>query len=207
MDLVPSYPRPVGALPGARPDVRTPNRFPTVTNARLALCIAVPLLGASPGCIAREPADVAGTGAPDALPVTLSVAAPRTAVDEPLELLVQTRNPADGPASLLLWNTPFEPVLSTDAFEVTRDGEPVAYLGRMVRRLPPPRDEDVVRLAPGEAFARTLDLARHYALDAPGTYEIRFAPRPITLDDGSGDASRFAPLVAADDGPVVVERR
>ena len=43
-------------------------------------------------------------------------------VGEPLELRVTATNAGERGAALLLWNTPFEPTLSADAFEVERDG-------------------------------------------------------------------------------------
>ena len=143
--------------------------------------------------------------APDALPVTLRAPDSRSPVDAPLEIVVEVRNDTDAEAAILLWNTPFEPTLSADAFAVARDGATVPYRGRMLRRALPPPEDAIARLAPGEALERTVALSEHYGLDAPGTYEIRFAPRPVLVDDGRGPR-RLSPLVPADPEPVVVVR-
>ena len=140
----------------------------------------------------------------DTLLVSLRPDAARSGTDEPLTLHVEARNPTGEALALLLWNTPFEPTLSADAFAITRDGEPVPYRGRLVKRALPPPDDAVVRLAPGQRYRHAFDLARHYALDEPGTYSIELAPRPVAIDDGSGGG--FADLAAADEDPVVVER-
>ena len=55
----------------------------------------------------------------------LAADAPRSAVDAPLALRVEAANPTEQDALLLLWNTPFEHVLSADAFAITRDGQRV----------------------------------------------------------------------------------
>ena len=144
---------------------------------------------------------------PDALGVTLRAVREDSAVGEPLELRVAATNAGERGAALLLWNTPFEPTLSADAFEVTRDGEPVAYLGRLVKRATPPPEDAIVRLPPGETLERTLDLARHYALDEPGTYAVALRERPVPFADPAGAPVPFARLVMADAAPLTVVRR
>ena len=139
--------------------------------------------------------------------VSLRAESASSAIDAPFELVVEARNATAEGAEMLLWNTPFEPVLSADTFAVARDGEPVPYRGRTVKRATPPGDGAVVRLAPGETLERTVALSNHYAMDAPGTYEIGFVPRPVLVDDGSGGVREFATLVPADAAPLVVERR
>lgn len=140
------------------------------------------------------------------LAASLRVASPAPSVDAPLEVVVATRNASDGTLSLLLWNTPFEAELSADVFRVTRDGEPVPYRGRLVRRAVPPPPDAVASLGPGDTLARTVTLSRHYALDVPGTYSIALAPRPPVADPAPGSPG-FATLVAADAAALTVERR
>ena len=155
---------------------------------------------------ADTPPDASSGTPPDTLLASLRADAARSGVDEPLIVRVAARNPSNGSLALLTWNTPFEPTLSADAFAIARDGEPVPYRGRLVKRAWPPPDDAIVRLAPGETFERELDLARHYALDEPGTYSIALAPRPVGIDAGSAGERAFAALAATGGEPVVVER-
>lgn len=148
----------------------------------------------------RSPAGDTGIG--DIL-VTLRADVLRSPITAPLEIGVTALNASGEGVSLLIWNTPFEPVLSADLFSIERDGEKRAYRGRKVKRAVPPTEGDIIDLASGETLERIVDLSRYYALDAPGTYEIRFVPRPIPVDGGERG---LATLVAADEETVVVER-
>ena len=143
---------------------------------------------------------------PDTLLASLRVETARSGVDEPLIVRVEARNPSNEELALLTWNTPFEPTLSADAFAIARDGEPVPYRGRLVKRAWPPPDDAIVRLAPGETFERELDLSRHYAVYEPGTYSIALAPRAVGIDAGATGEHAFAALAATGEEPVVVER-
>ena len=141
------------------------------------------------------------------LELSARAAEKRSSIDAPLRLHVEARNASSEDAELLLWNTAFERVLSADVFRVSRDGEPVEYQGRLVKRAPPPGDDAVVRLAPGETLSRVVDLAPHYAVDVPGTYTVELDPARVPVDDGAPATARFAALVPVEGAPVAVERR
>jgi hypothetical protein len=80
------------------------------------------------------------------------------------------RNTGAEPITALRWNTPLEGWKS-DLFQVTRDGRPVAYVGRLVKR-GPVRAADQVTIEPGAEVSAELDLAEGYALDAHGRYQV-----------------------------------
>ena len=68
--------------------------------------------------------------------------------------------------------TPFTSFADGPAFVVERDGEPVAYQGRMVKYAPPSAD-DFLTLAPGQARTVSVDLGALYDFSQPGTYTVR----------------------------------
>ena len=76
---------------------------------------------------------------------------------------------------ILIWYTPFEGIRGK-IFEVTRDGNPVQYQGRMVKR-GDPRPEDYVSIDPGAYRSIDVDLSSAYDFSVPGTYQVRFKGR------------------------------
>jgi peptidyl-Lys metalloendopeptidase len=71
-------------------------------------------------------------------------------------------------------------------FEVSRDGEPVAYQGKLAKRgLPGPGD--FVVLAPGASYRTLVDLAASYDMDKRGQYLVTLASplQYASLSDGS----------------------
>ena len=70
------------------------------------------------------------------------------------------------------WLVPGER-LEADLFAVTRDGEPVAYRGRRVKRAAP-SGADFVTLAPGATLSGTTELTKHYDLREGGEYVIAY---------------------------------
>jgi peptidyl-Lys metalloendopeptidase len=73
---------------------------------------------------------------------------------------------------LLRWQTPIDGI-NTELFEVTREGEPVAYTGRLVK-FGNPRPEDYVRVAAGESLSMAVDLAGSYDFSRTGEYSVRY---------------------------------
>lgn len=73
---------------------------------------------------------------------------------------------------LLRWRTPLDGVESP-LFEVRRDGQPVRYLGRRIKRAPP-GPADYVRLDPGASLSETVELSRLYEMSVTGSYTIRY---------------------------------
>lgn len=97
----------------------------------------------------------------------------RTAVSNH-EVLVNVTftNMGDLPLRMVDWLLP-DAELDADMFLLSRDGEPVAYLGPIVKRVPPTA-QDMITLAPGESISRTVDLAGAYDLTVSGVYSIQY---------------------------------
>src|SRR5689334_15871691 len=70
------------------------------------------------------------------------------------------------------WQVPGQ-ILEADLFEVTQDGRPASYVGRVVKR-PAPTASDFYRLAPGQSIQGRTELSRHYDLLDGGEYLIAF---------------------------------
>ena len=82
-------------------------------------------------------------------------------------------NPREEAARVLKWNTPLEEELSADVFLVARDGKPVDYLGRMVKR-GTPQEQDYVDVPAGGRIESTVDIGRYYDITEPGTYTVAY---------------------------------
>ncbi|MCQ4163515.1 M35 family metallo-endopeptidase [Tahibacter harae] len=74
---------------------------------------------------------------------------------------------------VLRWQTPLDG-LSGELFQVTKNGEPVAYEGILAMRTAPTA-ADYVELAPGATLAAEIDLTAYYDMKAGGQYEVRYA--------------------------------
>jgi hypothetical protein len=77
---------------------------------------------------------------------------------------------------LLKWYTPLEGIAG-DIFEVTRDGQPIPYLGPMVSRAAP-TPESYVFVEPDKGMTGEVNVAEVYDFSQLGTYIIKFrSPR------------------------------
>ncbi|HXU45725.1 MAG TPA: M35 family metallo-endopeptidase [Thermoanaerobaculia bacterium] len=73
---------------------------------------------------------------------------------------------------VLKWKTPLAG-FDGDLFVVERDGERVAYTGRLAKRAAP-RASDYVRIPAGESASVTFDLSAVYDMRKPGSYTVRY---------------------------------
>ena len=78
---------------------------------------------------------------------------------------------------VLKWKTPLAG-FDADLFAVERDGERVAYTGRLVKRAAP-RASDYVRIPAGESVSVTFDLSAVYDMRKPGHYTVRYEAEGI----------------------------
>ena len=94
-------------------------------------------------------------------------------------------NTGTAPARIATGRTPFGPEEAA-LFDITRDGQPVRYLGRKVKRAPP-FDADTLLLAPGETRSARVELSSTYDMAATGAYAVRYrdaAPASIARSGG-----------------------
>lgn len=92
--------------------------------------------------------------------------------DEAVAVKLSLTNVSRHPVRLLKWYTPAEG-LEEALLEVSRDGEPVAFIGPHYKR-PAPQAADFITLAPGESLTRTVELTGLYDLSKTGNYNLRF---------------------------------
>lgn len=104
------------------------------------------------------------------------IEAPVTAkVGGPVELTFTLSNSGEDKLAVLKWNTPFEGWFG-QSFNVTRDGQWVAYQGAMVKRFRP-SEEDYAELLPGKSLSAKVNMAEGYDMKAPGNYKLVFNGR------------------------------
>lgn len=99
------------------------------------------------------------------------------------------------PERIATGRTPFGPEEAA-LFEITRDGQPVRYLGRKVKRAPP-GEADTLLLAPGETRSARVELSSTYDMAATGAYAVRYrdaAPASIARSGAGGIVSNTAAI-------------
>ena len=95
---------------------------------------------------------------------------------EPIIVYFLLENHTQGGLYLLKWYTPLEGIAG-DIFEVTRDGQPIPYLGPLVSRAAP-TSESYIFVAPDKGVTAEVNIAEAYDFSQLGTYTIKFrSPR------------------------------
>jgi hypothetical protein len=115
------------------------------------------------------------------------------ALGDPVVLTLVIENTSSEPWHLLIWGTPFEDRLLGDCLIVERDGRPVPYDGRIVKRGDPAAGS-YIEVGPGERVHTTIDITTGYAIDSPGTYT---ATLNVTFNDAFSGPSGSAPRLRA----------
>jgi peptidyl-Lys metalloendopeptidase len=168
------------------------------SSCRLSPFAAVLLLLTACGLPASD--DVAGPGgegtlaeelrqANRSLQVSLSADRAAYAAGDAVLVTVTVTNTGKAAARVLGWYLPGAEV-EEDVFSVTRDGQPVEYLGPHYKR--PAADElDYLRLSPGQSVSRTVDLAALYDFSATGAYAIRYEATSGELHGPGRGGERF----------------
>ena len=132
------------------------------------------------------------TAAQAAAGVTVSVTAERQTLgkSDEVAVVVTMTNTSAVTEYLLAWQTPFGAV-EAPLFEVTRDGQPVPYLGRQVKRAAP-TPADYIALAPGASRSVRVELSSLYAMGTTGAYSIRYRDGALQLFSRPGVAHALA---------------
>ncbi len=91
---------------------------------------------------------------------------------EPVVLTFTLQNRGQLTVAVLRWQLPSDEI-EADILEVRRNGEPVAYLGPLVKR-PAPTADDYVELGPGETLTVSFDPTAVYDMAERGEYTVRY---------------------------------
>lgn len=154
----------------------------------LAIGIAVPTVAAT------VEANAASTDSTASLTTTVQIL---PATSDALTMRFTARNTSSSTIDVLSRDLP-RARQSAAILTVTRDGVPVTYRGRMVKRAAPTA-ADYTRIAAGGTYAVTVDLADDYDLSQPGTYTVALAATQVHV-------LRGATAAPADTVPVWVGR-
>lgn len=117
---------------------------------------------------------VASLGASARQSVSVNVSLPDSTTVSDREVLVNMVFTNNGNESVRMvnWFMP-DGEIDGDMFILSRDGQPVTYLGPLVKR-GAPGAQDLITLEPGESVTRNVDLGSAYDLSRSGTYSIRY---------------------------------
>jgi peptidyl-Lys metalloendopeptidase len=143
---------------------------------------------------------------PTAGPAPLTVALSTTDAPDgtPLGMTFAMTNQWTSRRHVLTYQTPFDGI-DADIFEVERDGEPVPYVGKVVK-LAEPQPEDFTTIEPGETRSVTFDPSTAYDMTRRGTYTIHYrAPglRVIAAADAAASLVHGRPEVLSVVSPPV----
>jgi hypothetical protein len=81
-------------------------------------------------------------------------------------------NHGSNPFPLLRWNLPSDGRLTTNLFQVQRDGQVVEYKGLMVKRKV--TAADFIELEPKREYRARISLAQGYDVNSKGRYSIQY---------------------------------
>jgi len=148
---------------------------------------------------------VVGAAPKDGPSVNLSVAQSEFKSTQDVLVTVTFSNSTRHTLRVLKWFTPADGV-EEPLFAVTRDGQPVAYIGAHYKR-PAATGKDYISLKSGESFAFTVNLGDYYDLSASGQYEILYAVASFNLFDEKGNAFKFRDSLTSEKVSMKVEGR
>jgi peptidyl-Lys metalloendopeptidase len=106
------------------------------------------------------------------LSVTLSSDAQTLSPTQDVMVNVTMTNFSAEPIQVLSWYTPLQAV-STGLFKVTRNGEPVEYVGALVKR-GTPNASDYVTVPAGASITRSVKVSELYDFSATGVYTVEY---------------------------------
>jgi peptidyl-Lys metalloendopeptidase len=170
--------------------IRSCTRWTITAAAALALsvtaCAEAPDDGSDQGGNAPGDVDAIPEAAPGELAVTLAAPSAVAPARDAVNVTVTMTNVADHAVRVLRYQTPIDGI-KEDLFRVSRDGAPVAYLGRHYKWAAP-QPSDFLTLERGQSVSATVDLATAYDFATTGTYALAY---------GAGDVDNVAANLAA----------
>ncbi|HEY6065712.1 MAG TPA: M35 family metallo-endopeptidase [Thermoanaerobaculia bacterium] len=144
---------------------------------------------------------------PTRLVATTEPVAARSVFDrsEPLAIRFTLANESDHDVQVLRWHTPLDG-FTADIFDVRLDGEPVAYTGRLVKRVAP-TPGDYVTIEAGGSVSAVFDPSQGYDMSRSGRYTIRYRGEFIETSSTHWIGPVRIRSEASGDGEVVVDAR
>jgi peptidyl-Lys metalloendopeptidase len=146
-----------------------------------------------------------GAAPKDGPSVSLSVAQSDFSSAQDVLVTVTVSNPHKHTVRVLKWFTAAEGV-EEPLFAVTRDGEPVPYLGAHYKR-PAVTGKDYISLKAGQSVSHTVNLAEYYELSQSGQYEVFYAVASFQLFNEKGNAFKFRDSLTSEKISLSVEGR
>ena len=118
--------------------------------------------------------------------IVVSVAPEKASMGKSDDVVVKVTftNTSGSPQYVLKSRTPFEGV-GAPLFEVTRDGQPVRYVGKIVKRAAPTA-ADYYLLKPGASYTARVELSALYDMATTGDYAVRYHAASPQLFAGGG---------------------
>ena len=137
--------------------------------------------------------------------VSLSVAQGEFSSSQDVLVTVTVSNPTRHTVRVLKWFTPAEGV-EEPLFAVTKNGEPVPYIGAHYKR-PAVTGNDYISLKAGESISNTVNIADYYDLSQSGQYDVFYAVASFNLFDEKGNAFKFRDSLTSEKLSINVEGR
>jgi hypothetical protein len=115
--------------------------------------------------------------------------------DDDIVIQVTMTNRQESPFRLLKWNLPPDGTLTTALFAVSRNGKPVEYTGKMIKRTV--MADDYMVLDSGRNYSTKVGLASAYDVKPKGRYIIQYVASNQT------DSGKIIPITSNE---IVVEK-
>jgi len=123
---------------------------------------------------------------------TIELVDKEIAADEPMKIKFLLKNTTGQKLNILKWFTPLEG-FNASIFSITRDGEPVKYIGRVVKR-GAPAPEDYIAIDAGAEVSVEVDLAEAYNIYQIGEYSVEFNSRLLDFGSDKPEVQAKKPL-------------
>ena len=122
-----------------------------------------------------------GAAAKAPMSAIVSLSVDKESFDGSDDVLVRVTitNPNNYPIRILKWFTPLYGI-ERSLFTVTRNGESVPYIGRMIKRAEP-TEADYITLEAGGSVTADVNLSEYYELSSSDDYEVMYDVTSLQL--------------------------
>jgi peptidyl-Lys metalloendopeptidase len=139
------------------------------------------LVKAGVAIVATAASFSAAAALPEGVSVSVSPLKQNHGKNDDVWVKVTMTNSSDKAQMVLKWRTPFAGEMEEALFQVTRDGEPVPYQGKHVKR-PTPGPSDYFLLKPGQSYHAKVELSSLYDMTVTGDYQITYRIPSLTQE-------------------------